>query len=145
MEIKLYFRMLQRGWWLIILVALVALSASLAYSYLAVPQYQATARFIISPGSLLTSDGDARAVIDGLDTLDRPSIVATFAEVMNSRRILAEAIGYLQLKNFDITKYTIQAVALPESSVMELTITGPNAKTVTDLANGIGYQSILFY
>lgn len=144
MEIKHYFRMLQRGWWLILLVALVALSASLTTSYLTSPKYQATARFIIAPGSLLTSGGDASAVVDGLDTLDRPSIVATYAEVMNSRRILAEAVGYLQLQNFDITKYTFQAVVLPESSVMELTVTGPDAKTVTDLANGIGYQSILF-
>lgn len=144
MEIKLYFRMLQRGWWLIVLAALVALSASLAASYLATPQYQATARFIITPGSLLTSGGDASAVIDGLDTLDRPSIVATYAEVMNSRRILAEALAYLQLQNLDTLKYTIQAVVLPESSVMELTVTGPNARIVADLANGIGYQSILF-
>ena len=110
MEIKLYFRMLQRGWWLILLAALVAVSASLTYSYLATPQYQSTARFIITPGSLLTSDGDARTVVDGLDTLDRPSVVATYAEVMNSRRILAEAIGYLQLQNIDILKYDIQAV-----------------------------------
>ena len=144
MEIKLYFRMLQRGWWLILLAALVAVSASLTYSYLATPQYQSTARFIITPGSLLTSDGDARTVVDGLDTLDRPSVVATYAEVMNSRRILAEAIGYLQLQNIDILKYDIQAVVLPESSVMELTVTGSDARIVTDLANGIGYQSILF-
>ena len=144
MEIKLYFRMLRRGWWLIVLTALVALSASLAFSYLATPQYQAAARFIVTPGSLLTSGGDASAVVDGLDTLDRPSIVATYAEVMSSRRILAEALGYLQLQNLDVTKYEIQAVVLPESSVMELTVTGPDARTVADLANGIGYQSILF-
>jgi diguanylate cyclase (GGDEF)-like protein len=136
--------MLRRGWWLIVLAALVALSASLAFSYLATPQYQAAARFIVTPGSLLTSGGDASAVVDGLDTLDRPSIVATYAEVMSSRRILAEALGYLQLQNLDITKYEIQAVVLPESSVMELTVTGPDARIVADLANGIGYQSILF-
>lgn len=144
MEIKLYFRMLQRGWWLILLAALVAVSASLTYSYLATPRYQATARFIITPGSLLTNDGDASTVVDGLDTLDRPSIVATYAEIMNSRRIQAEAIGYLQLQNIDILKYDIQAVVLPESSVMDLTVAGPDARIVTDLANGIGYQSILF-
>jgi len=89
-------------------------------------------------------NGDASAVVDGLDTLDRPSIVATYAEVMNSRRILAEALGYLQLQNLDIKEYIIQAVVLPESSVMELSVTGPDAKVVSDLANGIGYQSILF-
>jgi diguanylate cyclase (GGDEF)-like protein len=50
----------------------------------------------------------------------------------------------MQLQNIDLLQYAIQAVVLPESSVMELTVTGPDARIVTDLANGIGYQSILF-
>jgi uncharacterized protein involved in exopolysaccharide biosynthesis len=78
MELKLYFRMLQRGWWIILLVTLVALFASLAISYVTVPQFKATARFIITPGSLLTSEGNPEAVIAGLETLDLPSVVATY-------------------------------------------------------------------
>ena len=95
MEIRLYFQMLQRGWWVILLAALVAVSVSLGLSYLAVPQYQATASFIITPSATLTIGRD---VVNSLDTLDRRSIVATFAEVMNSRRILNEAAGSLDLE-----------------------------------------------
>lgn len=144
MEIKFYFRMLQRSWRLVVLVALVALSASLALSYVTRPQYKATARFIITPGLLLTSDGNPETVISGLETLDLPSVVATYTEVMNSRRILTESLEFLNIQNFVHKDYVINAVVLPESSVLELNVTGPDAQLVTDLANAIGYKTIIY-
>lgn len=144
MEIKLYFRMLQRGWWLVLLVALVSLLASLIASFLAVPRYKTTARFIISPGSLLTSEGNPETVIAGLETLDLPSVVATYTEVMASQRILVDSLNYLEIENYVPKDYEIDANVLPESTVLELTVAGTDPVLVTDLANAIGYQTILF-
>jgi diguanylate cyclase (GGDEF)-like protein len=144
MEIKLYYRMLQRGWWLVALMGLVSLLASLTFSYLAVPQYKTTARFILTPGSLLTSEGSPEVVIAGLETLDLPSVVATYTEVMGSQKILVEALSYLGVENFPARAYTIDANVLPESTVLELTVSGPDPRLVTDLANAIGYETILF-
>jgi len=144
MEFKLYIRMLQRGWWLIVLVALVAMFASLVVSFFTVPQYKATARFIISPGALLTSESDPEIVISGLETLDLPSVVATYTEVMSSQRILTEALESLGIKDFSLKVYTVNAVALPESSVLDLSVTGPDPALISDVANAIGYQTILF-
>lgn len=144
MEFRLYIRMLQRGWWLILLVALIATFASLAVSYVAVPQYRAKARFIISPGALLTSENDPETVISGLETLDLPSVVATYTEVMGSQRILSEALKSLGTENFSPKEYTVQAVALPESSVLDLYITGPDPVLISNVANAVGHQTILF-
>jgi len=144
MELKLYFRMLQRGWWIILLVTLVSLFASLTISYITIPQYKATARFIITPGSLLTSEGNPEAVIAGLETLDLPSVVATYIEIMNSQRILGEALNSLGVQNFIPKDYLIKGVVLPESSVLELNVTGPDPVLISDLANSVGYQTILF-
>ncbi len=142
MEIRLYFQMLQRGWWLILLGALVAVIASLTASYLAVPQYQATARFIITPNASLSSE---KEVVNSLNTLDRRSIVSTYAEVMNSNRIYADTLAALQLNPVDVEDiYKYETVVLPESSVLELNVTGPNPQAVANLANAIGYQSIQF-
>jgi capsular polysaccharide biosynthesis protein len=142
MEIKLYFRMLQKNWWLILLTAMTALTVSLAISYAAVPQYRSIARFIIIPSSTLTSGAD---VVRSLDTLDRRSVVATYAEVMNSSRILAGSADFLGLNASEIIKdYSIQAVDLPDSSVLELTVSGPNPSLTAQLANAIGLQSITF-
>ncbi len=142
MEIKLYFRMLQKNWWLILLTAMTALTVSLAISYAATPQYRAVARFIIIPSSSLTSGAD---VVRSLDTLDRRSVVATYAEVMNSSRILEGSADFLGLDaNAIIKDYKIQAVDLPDSSVLELTVSGPNPALAAQLANAIGFQSITF-
>lgn len=141
MEIKLYLRMLQKNWWLILLTAMVALTISLGISYVSTPQYRATARFIINPVFSL----DANDVVDSLDTLDRRSVVATYVEVMKSNRVLFKAVDLIALNAITVQKeYTIQAVILPDSSVLELTITGPEPKTVSDLANEIGNQTISF-
>ncbi len=133
--------MLRRGWWIILLAALIAMSASLGLSYLATPQYQAIARFIITPGISIT---EGRDVINSLDTLDRRSVVATYAEIMNSERILAKSADFLQVNSAQLEDYTFQAVVLPDANVLELTVTGPSPKVAAELANVMGYQTILF-
>ena len=142
MEIKLYFQMLKKNWWFILLTAFVALAASLTVSYVSVPQYNAVARFIIIPSASLT---DGRDVADSLDTLDRRSVVATYAEVMNSSRIFYSASELLGLDPLMLIEdYKIQAVDIPDSSVLELTVSGPDPVLTAKLGNAIGYQSIAF-
>lgn len=144
MELRLYFRMLQKGWWLIALTTLVAVTASLVVSFLSTPQYRSTTRLILTPGSLLTSQDDASVMISGLETLDLRSVVATYTEVMSSQRILDESLRILNVENFVRKDYIILAVSLPETSVLELSVTGPDPVFATDLTNAIGYQTILF-
>jgi diguanylate cyclase (GGDEF)-like protein len=141
MEIKLYLRMLQKGWWIILLAALVAVASSLVVSFFTVPQYSATARFIIIPSPSLKTSVE---VINSLNTLDRASVVATYVEVMNSEKILTDSLAFLNVKSDAIKGYTVQAVALPSSSVLELTVTGSDPKLVSDLSNAIGQQTIIF-
>lgn len=141
MEIRLYLQMLLRGWWMIVLAALVAMTGSLVISYLAAPQYLATARFIINPGAALTSGMD---VVRSLDTLDRPSVAATYVEVMNSQRVFSDALGSLGLNPEDpaLADYSLEAVVLPSSSVLLLSVSGPNPQVTAKLANMIGTQTI---
>ena len=143
MEVRLYLQMLLRSWWLIVLVALVAVTASLGVSLMAVPQYEATARFILNPSASITTSAD---YVRSLDTLDRPSVAATYVEVMNSQKIFTDAIVGLSLNPADpeLAKYTISAVVLPSSSVLQLTVTGPNPTAVAEFANAIGNQSIFY-
>lgn len=141
MELKLYLKMLRNGWWLILLTSLMAVTVSLVVSYVAIPQYEASARFIITPGSSLTQGQD---VVDSLDTLDRRSVVATYAEVMSSQRILNNSRDSLQLSSELMDDYSFNAVVLPDANVLELTVVGPNPTLAAQLVNTMGYQTILF-
>lgn len=143
MELKLYLQMLRRGWWVILLTTLVALITSLLISFLILPQYEAVARFILSPSTTLLSGPNT--VLDSLNTLDRTSVMATYAEVMNSDRIYNDAIAGLQLKpEIAAKEYTYQTTVLPNSSVLELRVKGSSPKMAADIANSIGYQTIVF-
>jgi diguanylate cyclase (GGDEF)-like protein len=126
---------------MILLTTLVALVVSLAATYLAVPQYKAVARFIVSPSNQLINGTE---VINSLDTLNSQSVMATYAEVMNSTRIYSDTLAFLQLKPQDLKAYTYQAAVVSNSSVLELTVTGPDANLAAKIANTIGDRTINF-
>jgi diguanylate cyclase (GGDEF)-like protein len=111
----------------------------LLLSYLAVPQYRASAKLIVSPNASLESGQD---IVDSLSALDRRSIVSTYAEVLSSQRMFEEAGAALQLTPERLSLYTRQAVVLPDASVLELSVVGPNPAIATLLANHIGQGAI---
>jgi diguanylate cyclase (GGDEF)-like protein len=138
MEIRLYIRMLVRGWWIIVLTALVAVNVALIASYLTTPMYLASARFVVSPTTdLLGSD-----LVDSLATLDRRSIVSTYAEFINSRRIYVDALQVLQLQESAMEDYTIETVVLPDANILVLSISGPDPQLAALLANTMGQRAI---
>ncbi len=141
MEIRFYFQMVQRGWWVILLVMLMALTTSLGLSYVAIPQYKSTARFILAPSQEILKSPD---VLKSLDTLDKTSVVATYAEVMNSQRIFDNAAAFIGKSSSDLKDYSVSAVVLPSSSVLELTVSGPNPAVTEAVANAVGFQTISY-
>ena len=136
---KLYSEMLRRNWWMVLLTTLVALNASLIASYLTTPQYTSSTRFVVSPNLGILSGRD---MITSMEALDKRSIVQTYSEFLNSRRIFEETIDILGLNGIIANEYSVTTVVLPDTNILELTVTGPNPDTVALLANGIGKQAV---
>ena len=107
MEIRLYFQLLKRGWWVILLTALAALASSLGASYLAIPQYKSVARFILKPSNSIESSA---SVLQSFYTLER--VVVTYAEVMNSDRVFNDTLAFLNLRADDLKDYTYESEVL---------------------------------
>ncbi len=141
MEVRLYFQMLKRGWWIIALTTLTALTAALGVSYLSTPQYESVARFIVAPATDLA---DRYQVLNSMSALENQVISSTYAEVMNSGRIYSDALAFLQLQYEDLEDYNYEAVVVPNTSVLELSVTGPDPQLTAKLANAVGYQTINF-
>jgi diguanylate cyclase (GGDEF)-like protein len=141
MEIRLYLQMLRRSWWIVALTALVAVTMALVATYITQPLYQSNARFVVSPNSDLVSGKD---VVNSLEALDKRSIISTYAEGLNSRRIHDETISALQLSEATFEDYSITTVVLPEANIIDLIITGPDPVMSADLANFIGQRTIDF-
>jgi len=139
MEIRLYLEMLRRSWWMIVVTMLAALNVALVSAYFATPQYQSNARFIVSPNPDLITGRD---VINSLEALDKRSIISTYAEFLNSRRILQETLNEIQVSSSEAEQYTITTVVLPDANILELTVSGPNPDMAALLANSIGKRAI---
>jgi diguanylate cyclase (GGDEF)-like protein len=141
MELKLYFQMLRRGWWIILLTMLTAPVGALGASYLVTSQYAAKARFIISPSSDLINRSD---VVSSLNALNNQSVAFTFTEVLGSDRIYTDTLNTLKLQPQDLKDYTYKSTVVSNSSVMEVSVIGPNPVTAAKFANALGSETIKF-
>lgn len=142
METKLYFRMLQRGWWIILITAFGAAAAALVTSYFTVPIYRATTRFILSPSIIFITGGSPANVLNSLSTLDKRSIITTYAEVLNSPRIQRETFDLFQINESNLQDYSFNAVVLPDTNIIEFVVEGPDPEMDALLANGIGQHAV---
>lgn len=142
MEIKLFFRMLLRSWWIVVLTMLSAVFAALISAYFTTPIYRASARFVVLPNP--TYLGGESNIIYSLDTLDKRSVITTYAEILNSPTIYNKTIEQLNLTAEQLSEYKYDAVVLPETNIIELSVQGPDPETVALLTNRIG-QSVVEY
>jgi diguanylate cyclase (GGDEF)-like protein len=142
MEIKLYLRMLQNSWWIVALTALSSTLAALIAAYLTTPIYSSSSRYIVSPDPSYIGGDVNYNLIYSLDTLDKRTIITTYAEVLNSPRLYSEAVDSLKLLEGDLTDYTHAAVVFPETNIIDFTVTGPDPKLVALLTNTMGQHAV---
>jgi len=138
MEIRMYLQMLQRGWWIILLTALIGVNVALTLDYFSMPIYEASAKFVVSPNPSL----QGYDVVNSLATLDKRSIIKTYAEFLNSANVQAQAISDVGLSIEEIEDYKILTVVLPDTSILELLVTGPDIEICTALANRVGEYGV---
>ncbi|RLD05384.1 MAG: hypothetical protein DRI32_04170, partial [Chloroflexi bacterium] len=139
MEIRHYLQLLRKGWWIVLLTALIALNTAFIVAYFTEPVYLASAKFIVSPNPSVVTGYD---VVNSLEALDKRSIVATYGEFLNSRRIYLNALEALRLSPDTVEDYTLTAVVLPDANILELTVTGSNPQLVASIANMVGSLTI---
>ena len=142
MELKFYLQILRFNWWIILLTMLTAAGFALAGAVFLTPGYQTSARFVVSPS--MTADINQDEIVDRLAALDKRSIVTTYSEVLRSARIFTEAGEALDLDPAAAAAYSRSAVVLPETNILELTVTGPDPELTAELANQIGRKGIQY-
>jgi capsular polysaccharide biosynthesis protein len=123
-----------RSWWIVVLIVLAGIFGALFLSYFETPMYRTSARYLVSPPGSLPSSRD---FTDNLDSQD--NVMATFAEVLNSRVIREAALARLGLvKAVNTSTLT---VVLPDTTILQTTITGPSPELLALLANAIGQEA----
>jgi len=140
MEMRYYLRIIQRGWWIILLTILVAVNASLIVSYLTVPQFQTISRFVVSPNATLFTD--SWDVVSSLDTLDRRSIINTYKEVLADPTIYSNHETIAAMSPEELAQYTTLVTVVPDTNIVQMTVSGPDANKVVGISKAISSSSI---
>ncbi len=141
MDFKHAIKNLRNRWSFFILPVLAAGAAVLVvlvFTLTATPRYRATARFLISPVAL----EDLGDLVDSTEALDNATITTNYAEVFNSpslQRLAASRLGIEALEDYEFS-----GVILPETSLVRLTVTGPDAVQVAALANVLGEEVMAY-
>lgn len=141
MELRRYIRILLHRWWLVLSGFLIVAVASLVFSYSQPPRYRASLTLIVSPKETL---GEFSTVRQSIDTLDKPMIVNTYAEVIQSRRIYEQAQNSLNLPPASQWSVDVLASAVPKTNLIEIEVEGTDPQIVYDMANAVANEAIQY-
>jgi capsular polysaccharide biosynthesis protein len=137
MEIKVYLRLLQKRWWIVLSLLIVALAATAYFTLKMRPVYQAEATYIVR----ISAFAEERNIISALNTLtSRTEIAATYAGVANSSLIknkAADALGISHPENL-----SVKSQMKSGTNIVEITVEGDDPALVRDYTNAIGTQTV---
>ena len=121
---------LRSRWWLVLLSVAGALGASALATARQQPLYRASASLVLAP----TTDVDAPAdILRSLETLERRSIIATFARIPGSQEAQRAVAAQLGLPNLE--GWRVEGSVLPNTNILRIDAEGPDAARVAQVAN----------
>ena len=124
-------RALGRNWILAALVVIAALAATAIVTSTQEPVYSATAQLVVAPaGSQSSAD-----VIRGLETLERRTVVATFARIPSTPEVHQEVATAMKLEGS--RRFRAHASVVPNTNVIRIVAEGPDAGKTAEFANRV--------
>jgi diguanylate cyclase (GGDEF)-like protein len=139
MEIKMYLNLLQKRWWVVLLMIAIVLAATTYFTLNMQPVYQSKATYIVR----LSPFAEEKNVISALNTLtSRTEIAATYAGVANSSLIKNRAAVALGLQHRDGLSVTSQMES--GTNILEIMVEGNDPALVRDYTNAIGAETVSY-
>ncbi len=124
-----YARALAMGWWIVLLMIAIALGVTAFITARQDVVYEAAAMLVVAPTSETSDPGD---VMKSLETLERRTVIATFARIPGTLE-LREAVG-ARLK-VDPRPYRIHGSVVPNTNIIRVSAEGPKPDVAAAIAN----------
>ncbi len=140
MDLKNYFLIVLKGWWLILLAVLVAVTTALVVSYSQVPIYRTWATFVVSPTPSFEELNDFTRSLDTL--ANRDSIMSTYAEIATSKALLKEAREEIGLSK-EQTKYlSVSSEYIHSTNILKISVESDDPAVAKAVADVVGQKAI---
>lgn len=140
MEISDYVRILRARWIVIVLTTVIAAAASLVFSLVSTPVYEACTRLYVSTGS---SSSSVTEVYQG--NLASQQRVASYTQLLGGESVAQRTIDSLGLSMSPSTLASkVRTTSSPDTVLIDTCVSDANPTTARDLANGIGATFVGF-
>jgi capsular polysaccharide biosynthesis protein len=133
-ESDLYVRALRTRWWVIALMVISAVVAARVFTARQTPLYRAMASSTVIPAAQVKEPAE---LLRSLETLERRTLVATFALLAGSRGTRQEAVANLGITADDVLAYKVSASVAPNTNVIRIHVEGADPARASDLANAV--------
>jgi capsular polysaccharide biosynthesis protein len=125
-----YLDALRKNGWIVALAALVSLAAAAVFTARQTPMYRASVTLVVAPTTSVESVAD---VLRTLETLERRSVIATFARIPSSSALRSAVAKRLQLAS--LAGVRIEGSVLPSTNILRIDVEGGSAEQAAAVAN----------
>src|SRR3990172_12630084 len=125
---------LARRWWVLLSVLVASISASATVTSMMRPVFRATAMAAVAPNSEVSGVSD---VMRSLETLERRTILVTFARLPGSSEVRAAVAQRLSIPAGEIARYRVSAALVPYTNILRIDVEGPDGSRAAEVAEAV--------
>jgi capsular polysaccharide biosynthesis protein len=122
---------LRREWWVVTLALVVSLATAAFFTASQERMYRASATIVVAPHESVAETAD---VLRSLETLERRSVIATFARIPGAPEARAATARRLGDAG-GLSGFSIEASVLPNTNILKIDVQGPDPQRVAAVAN----------
>lgn len=126
-----YLKSLGRRWWIVLIVLVAAIGTALFFTSRQRSVYRASTTLVVKPSGLVQ---ETETMLRSLATLERRSVIATFAKIPGTRRVKESVAKSLDLTESEVRRYKIHASVIPNTNIISLQVLGPKRDMVAEVA-----------
>lgn len=130
----LYRRWLRTGSWVVPVMLALSVGTALIVTSRQTPTYSSAATVALVPGP---SVADGPDVLRSLETLERRTVIATFAQIPLADRIQQAAAHDISLPGDSLAGYRTLAFVIPNTNLIRIEVEGPDPTRTAALANAL--------
>ena len=122
-----------RRWWIVLSILVVVVGATFWGLSESLDRYQTTTLMVVGPNV----DMEPSEVLRVADLLGSNMVMATYADVMASPKVVAGGMVTADPTRSDWAEYEVRVVQEPDSNVLRMIVEGPDAELTEGLAAAV--------
>jgi capsular polysaccharide biosynthesis protein len=129
---------IRRGWWIVVAAVAASLAVAVIATQMMTPVYRASTLVAVTPSASIT---DPDELLKSLETLERRTVIATFARIPGtpeSRDAVAAQVG---LDASALRAYDADGSVLPSTNIIRIVVEGPDPDVASRYANALATQT----